>query len=78
MSVVKRNEKFYLRKRVPGRYSSVEMRGTVWVSLHTDSKDVASQKAPVAWEHLIQAWEARLVGNNDNAEISYSLRVSIY
>jgi integrase len=71
MSVVKRSEIFYLRKRVPNRYSTVEKRGTIWISLHTDSETVAHQKAPSAWQHYIEGWEARLAGDNDNAEIRF-------
>jgi len=71
MSIAKRNETFYLIKRVPRRYNSVETRSFIWISLHTDSETVAHQKAPSAWQHYIEGWEARLAGDNDNAEIRF-------
>ena len=71
MGITKRNEIFYLIKRVPIRYSPVEKRSFIWISLHTDSETVAHQKAPSAWQHYIEAWEARLAGDNDNAEIRF-------
>ena len=37
MSITKRGDTFYLRKRVPKRFEAVESRSTVWISLHTDS-----------------------------------------
>lgn len=68
MNVLKRGETYYLMRRVPRRYARVEPRGTVWVSLHTDSQDIARQKAPHAWQHLIEGWEARLAGDRGDAE----------
>ncbi len=68
MNVTKRGSTYHLRKRVPGRYKLVEPRAVVWISLHTDSESVARQKAPMAWGHLIEAWEAKLAGDGDDAE----------
>ncbi len=68
MSIVRRASTFHLRKRVPLRYRRVEPRVTVWISLHTDSASVANQKAPVAWQHMIEAWEAKLAGDTGDAE----------
>ena len=68
MSIVKRASTFHLRKRVPLRYRRVEPRVTVWISLHTDSESVAKSKAPIAWQHLIEAWEAKLAGDTGDAE----------
>ncbi len=68
MSIVRRGSNFHLRKRVPLRYQRVEPRVTVWISLHTDSESVAKQKAPLAWQHHIEAWEARMAGDTGDAE----------
>ncbi|UWQ17917.1 DUF6538 domain-containing protein [Jannaschia sp. M317] len=68
MTITKRGSSYYLRKRVPRRYQSVESRGVVWISLHTDSETVAKVKAPAAWSHLIEGWEARLAGDTSDAE----------
>jgi integrase len=40
----------------------------VWISLHTDSESVAKQKAPLAWPHHVEAWEARMAGDTGDAE----------
>ncbi|MGK9052122.1 DUF6538 domain-containing protein [Neorhizobium petrolearium] len=68
MTVTKRGKVFQLRKRVPTRYAPVESRKVVWISLHTDSETVAKQKAPAAWANMIEAWEARLAGDTQDAE----------
>lgn len=71
MTVYQRNRTFHLRRRVPRRYRTVEEREIVAVSLHTDSLSVAKQKAAAAWEHLIEGWEARLHGDNEDARIRF-------
>ena len=68
MTIVRRGSNFHLRKRVPLRYRRVEPRVTVWISLHTDSESLAKQKAPLAWQHHIEAWEARMAGDTGDAE----------
>jgi len=68
MNVKRRNKTFHLIKRVPKRYQPIEPRAVVWISLHTDSETVARQKAPTAWAHMIEAWEARLAGDSEDAE----------
>lgn len=68
MNIKRRNKTFHLIRRVPKRYQPVEPRAVVWISLHTDSETVARQKAPTAWSHMIEAWEARLAGDSADAE----------
>ena len=63
MSIFMRGGLYQLRRRVPRRYRSVEPRGTIWVSLHTDSETIARSKADRAWSQLTEAWEARLAGD---------------
>ncbi len=58
----------HLRRRVPVRYHAIEDRKGIWVSLHTDSDSIARQKAPIAWQNLVEAWEARLAGDTADAE----------
>ena len=65
---IRRGSNFYLRKRVPKRYAAIEPRAAVWISMHTDSETVARTKAPIAWQHLVDGWEARLAGNSDDDE----------
>lgn len=68
MTIMKRGSTYHLRKRVPRRYEGVEERKSIWVSLHTDSLTVAQQKAPIAWQHIVEGWEARLAGDTSDAE----------
>lgn len=68
MNIVRRSRTFHIVRRVPKRYQSVEPRKQVWISLHTDSETVAKQKAPSAWAHMIEGWEARLAGATEDAE----------
>ncbi|WRY35880.1 hypothetical protein RPE78_17470 (plasmid) [Thioclava litoralis] len=51
---MKRGSTYHLHKRVPRRYEGVEERKSIWVSLHTDSLTVAQQKAPIAWQHIVE------------------------
>lgn len=68
MKLVRRHRTFHIVRRVPQRYQTVEPRKQVWISLHTDSETVAQQKAPTAWQHMIDGWEAMLAGATDDAE----------
>lgn len=68
MTILRRGKTYYLRKRVPLRYRRVETREMIQISLHTDSESVAESKAPVAWGHLIEGWEARMAGDDRDAE----------
>ncbi|MEM8758802.1 MAG: DUF6538 domain-containing protein [Pseudomonadota bacterium] len=72
MSTIKRGNTYHLRRRVPRRFSRVEPRGMIWISLHTDSPAVARSKADRAWAQMIEAWEARLAGDTDDAEARYA------
>ncbi|MFZ7093707.1 hypothetical protein [Primorskyibacter sp. 2E233] len=71
MSIAKRGRLYHLRRRVQRRYLSIEPRETVWISLYTDSETVARSKADRAWSQMIEAWEARLAGNSEDAEVRY-------
>ncbi|MBC55487.1 MAG: integrase [Confluentimicrobium sp.] len=68
MTIMKRGATYHLRKRVPLRYKRVEPREIVGISLHTDSLSAAKVKADVAWQHMVEAWEARLAGDTSDAE----------
>lgn len=68
MSIIKRGSVFYLRKRVPTRYFQVESRKIIMFSLHTDSESVAKTKAARAWQQMVEAWEARMVGHDQTAD----------
>ncbi len=71
MGVKLRDGIYYLRQRVPARYSRVEPRVEVWISLATDSEMVALTKAPKVWAGMVDAWEARLAGADADAERKY-------
>lgn len=71
MSIRQRNNTFYLVKRVPKRFRSVEPRTAIWISLHTDSEAVARSKADRAWAQMGEAWEARLAGDTEDAKARY-------
>ncbi|WP_126975611.1 DUF6538 domain-containing protein [Frigidibacter oleivorans] len=62
-----RGSTYHIRKRVPRRYRDVEDRDYVWISLHTDSPEIARRKAPAVWTDMIEAWEAKLEGRGDDA-----------
>ncbi|WYK05431.1 DUF6538 domain-containing protein [Cereibacter sphaeroides f. sp. denitrificans] len=64
----KREGTWRIRRRVPKRYKHIDGRTFVNLSLHTDSMDVARQKAPKVWQDMIEAWEAKLAGDTRDAE----------
>lgn len=66
MTIYIRSNTYHLRKRVPRRFRDVEPREIVALSLHTDSKTIARQKADQMWSHLIEGWEAALRGDSLN------------
>ena len=72
MAIFKRGSTYQLKRRVPRRFSSIEPRDTLWMSLHTDSETVARSKADRAWAQLVETWEARLAGNNSEADDRYA------
>lgn len=68
MKPILRGSTYHLRKRVPQRFTSVESRTTIWISLHTASEKVVKAKAPAASSEMLAAWEARLTGQTAEAE----------
>lgn len=71
MKVTLRGSNYYIRRRVPQRFAHIEPRTTVWVSLHTDSEILAKTKAAAAWAEMIEAWEAKLAGLSEDAELRF-------
>ena len=67
MSVIKRGNQWCLRRRVPVEFQQVESRNETWISLKTDSRRLADEKAPAVWTEQVAAWKARLSGNDPNA-----------
>lgn len=72
MKVVLRGASYYVVRRVPRRFLSVDERETVWISLKTDSKSLASEKAPLVWAKMLESWEARLAGDTSGAEEQFN------
>ncbi len=71
MKIILRSNTYHIVRRVPTRYTSVDPRTKVSISLHTDSRSVAQTKATTVWSQMIEAWEARLAGDTDDAEARY-------
>jgi len=71
MSVMQRGNQWYLRRRVPSEFQEIEPRKEVWISLKTDSRKHASEKAPAVWDEQIASWTARLTGNDCDAAKHY-------
>ena len=72
MSILIRAGNYYLRRRIPARFSTVDPRKEIWVSLKTDSKTIAQDKAAALWETLVSAWEAKLRGNSLDASEKFA------
>lgn len=65
MRITLRGKTWHLRRRVPSRFGAVEPRHEIWVSLKTDSRQLAEQKAPAVWDSLVAGWEAQLAGGSE-------------
>ena len=72
MSVIRRDDTYYLKKRVPVRYASVEQRKLIWITLKTDSEKAAKTKAGAVWNEVVGSWEALINGIIDDAEVQYT------
>lgn len=73
--VTRKNSKkgvLHLYKRVPKRYTAVEPRKMVWISLHTDSLSAAEVKAAAVWDQFIAGLEAKLAGDTSDAEARFA------
>ena len=71
MSVMQRGNQWYLRRRVPAEFQEIEARKEIWISLKTDSRKRACEKAPAVWDEQIASWTARLTGNDGDAAKHY-------
>ncbi len=71
MTIARKGNALYLRKRVPARFAGVEPRAVIWIALKTDSDKLAALKAPLVWEALVDSWEAQLAGNSADAQERY-------
>ncbi|MBL1437881.1 MAG: tyrosine-type recombinase/integrase [Rhodobacteraceae bacterium] len=58
---------FWLIKRVPARYGSVEPRARIQQSLRTESRGVAERKGAAAWELYLARWDALKAGRDGDA-----------
>ncbi|MCY4306589.1 MAG: tyrosine-type recombinase/integrase [Aestuariivita sp.] len=63
-----RGTTWYLMRRVPKDFRSVENRRVIWQSLKTDSLSYAKEKSIEIWHAFTQAWEAKLAGREAEAE----------
>lgn len=70
--LIQRGGVWYMRRRRPTRFAAVEPRMHVQISLSTDSRREAEEKAPRAWSQLVAAWEARLHGDTAEAEARFA------
>ena len=72
-----RNNTWYIRRRVPTRYASVDERTMVHLSLHTDSRSIAEGKWRAIWDNQVEAWEAKLAGDTADAEKRHAAAVEL-
>ncbi len=68
---------YYLRRRVPERYKTVENRNEVLLSLRTDSLEVAKSKQGGVWRNQVEAWEAKLAGDTADAEKKHAAAIEL-
>ena len=53
MTITKKGEKLYLKKRVPARFRGVEPREVIWISLRADSPSEALARSGEAWAQMV-------------------------
>lgn len=62
---------YYVWRRVPKRFASVEPRIHFKLTLKTDSEKDARSKARAVWQTALDAWEAKLSGSLQVAETQF-------
>ncbi len=72
MTIAKKGQALYLRKRVPARFARIDPRLEIWIALNTDSDREAAIKAPMIWDAMLDSWEAELAGNSADAQERYN------
>ena len=60
MKLTQKGNRYYLVKRVPQRFATIEPRRQVWIALGTDSHREARQRAVEAVRDLENQWMAAL------------------
>ena len=63
-----RGEHYYIRCRVPAWYATIDHRGFIHICLFTDSPAIAKNRATLIWVAMVEAWGAKLEGNDDSGE----------
>ena len=71
MTIAKKGNALYLRKRTPTRYAGIEPRREIWIALNTDSQREAQAKAAQVWAVQVEGWEAMLAGRSTDAQTRY-------
>jgi integrase len=72
-----RGKIWHLRRRVPSRFLPIEPRHEVWVSLKSDSYQLAAKKALAVWESLVAGWEAQLEGRSEDQSARFQAAQAI-
>jgi integrase len=72
MTIAKKGNALYLRKRTPAKYAGIEPRKEIWLALNTDSQREARAKAPQIWAVQVDGWEAMLAGRSADAQTRYN------
>ena len=62
MKLTKRGDTYYLVKRVPEQFASIEVRKQVWISLRTDSHEEAVRRANDVLRELENLWVSKIEG----------------
>lgn len=67
MTLILRGKTWTLKRRVPARFRHVDPRGFVYLSLGTDSEAQALVLAEIAWQGLLDGWQAQADGHDPSA-----------
>lgn len=67
----KRGSTWHLVRRVPTDFHDVEPRRLLTLSLRTDSKKLAAEKAAQVWDNLLEGWQALKDGRSDDADVRF-------
>lgn len=68
-SLMQRGGIWHLRRRVPERFKKLEPRKTICLTLRTDDREVAAQRAVQFWDEQLAEWEVGVaVGKRDSTD----------
>ena len=76
MALIRRGKTYYFVKRVPKLFSDYDKRGTVQISLKTESESEALRKVPEVEDSLLNYWTALADGTGKTDKFEAMVKIA--